>query len=245
MITEALAKVIVGLGNPGTQYEWNRHNLGFMVLDALAREKSGRWLSSVPSQKLVAYIGEQSAALARRADDGISGIFRGGPTPPASARAGEICNEFLGRDTSMLSRTCRIEIGSYPVLLVEPLTYMNNSGKAVQVLLTALQRSPQDLLLIFDDLNLPFGRIRIRERGSAGGHHGLESILSALNTEEIVRLRIGIGEDQMPGGKSDFVLADFPPGRQAELSETIMKAGNAVKSILMDGISKTMAIFNA
>jgi len=191
LITEALAKVIVGLGNPGKQYEWNRHNLGFMVLDALARERSGRW------------------------------------------------------SPDMLSRTCRIEIGSCPVLLVEPLTYMNNSGKAVQVLLAALQRSPQDLLLIFDDLNLPFGRIRIRERGSAGGHHGLESILTALNTEEILRLRIGIGEDQMPGGKSDFVLADFPPGKQAELSETIMKAGNAVKSMLMDGISKTMAIFNA
>ena len=131
------------------------------------------------------------------------------------------------------------------MLLVEPLTYMNNSGKAVQVLLAALQRGPQDLLLIFDDLNLPFGRIRIRERGSAGGHHGLESILSTLSTEEIVRLRIGIGEDRIPEDKSNFVLSNFPPGRQAALNETIMKAGNAVKSILMDGISKTMAIFNA
>jgi PTH1 family peptidyl-tRNA hydrolase len=159
--------------------------------------------------------------------------------------------DALARETSgkwssdMLSRTCRVEISRCPVLLVEPLTYMNNSGKAVRVLLAALQRGPQDLLLIFDDLNLPFGRIRIRERGSAGGHHGLESILSTLSTEEIVRLRIGIGEDQIPEDKSDFVLSDFPPGRQAELNETIMKAGNAVKSILMDGISKTMAIFNA
>ena len=159
MITEALAKVIVGLGNPGKKYEKNRHNIGFMVLDDLARKESDRWSSDA------------------------------------------------------LSQTCRIEIGSCPVLLVRPLTYMNNSGKAVQVLLEALQRSPQDLLLIFDDLNLPFGRIRIRERGSAGGHHGLESILSALNTEEIMRLRIGIGEDQMPEDKSDFVLSDFPPPR--------------------------------
>ncbi len=185
------SKVIVGLGNPGRRYERNRHNLGFMVLDALAREESGQWLP----------------------------------------------NGF--------SRTCRIEIGGGPVLLVEPLTYMNNSGKAVQALLEALQQSPQDLLLVFDDLNLPFGRIRIRERGSAGGHHGLESILSTLSTEEVVRLRIGIGEDPMPEDKSDFVLSDFPPAKQVELNETIMKAGNAVKSILMDGISKTMAIFNA
>jgi len=150
-----------------------------------------------------------------------------------------------GWSPNMLSRTCPIEVGGCPALLVEPLTYMNNSGKAVQVLLEALQRSPRDLLLVFDDFNLPFGRIRIRERGSAGGHHGLESIVSMLNTEEIVRLRIGIGEDQMPEDKSDFVLSDFPPAKQAELNETIMKAGNAVKSILMDGISKTMAIFNA
>jgi len=184
-------RLIVGLGNPGRPYERNRHNVGFMVLDALARNESGSWLPD------------------------------------------------------MLYRTCRIEMGRSPVLLVEPLTYMNNSGKAVQVLLSALQQSPQDLLLISDDLNLPFGRIRIRERGSAGGHHGLESILRALDTEEIVRLRIGIAEDRMPEDKSDFVLSDFPPGKQAELNETIMKAGNAVKSILMDGISKTMAIFNA
>ena len=189
--TGALAKIIVGLGNPGEQYARNRHNVGFMVLDAIARESGDNW----------------------------------------SARR--------------LSRICGIEIGGFPVLLAEPLTYMNHSGKAVYDLLSAFQRGPQDLLVIADDLNLPFGRIRIRERGSAGGHHGLESILGVLNTDEIMRVRIGIGEEQMPEDKADFVLSDFPQQKHAELTDMILKAGNAIKSILSDGVSKTMAIFNA
>jgi peptidyl-tRNA hydrolase, PTH1 family len=189
--TGALARIIVGLGNPGEQYARNRHNVGFMVLEALARESGGSW------------------------------------------------------SVRLLSRICRIEIGGSPVLLVEPLTYMNHSGKAVHALLSAFHRGPQDLLLVVDDLNLPFGRIRIRERGSAGGHHGLESILNVFNTDEIVRVRMGIGEERMPEDKAEFVLSDFPQQQQAELDDMILKAGSAVKSILSDGISKTMAIFNA
>jgi peptidyl-tRNA hydrolase, PTH1 family len=189
--TGALAKIIVGLGNPGEQYARNRHNVGFMVLDALARESGDSW------------------------------------------------------SVRLLSRICGIEIGGFPVLLAEPLTYMNQSGKAVCDLLSAFQRGPQDLLVVADDLNLPFGRIRIRERGSAGGHHGLESILDVLNTDEIVRVRMGIGEEQMPEDKADFVLSDFPQQKHAELNDMILKAGNAMKSILSHGVSKTMAIFNA
>jgi peptidyl-tRNA hydrolase, PTH1 family len=145
----------------------------------------------------------------------------------------------------LLSRTCRVEIGGRRILLVEPLTYMNQSGRAVFVLLSALRRSAQDLLLIVDDLNLPFGRIRIRERGTGGGHHGLESIIAALNTEEIGRIRMGIGEERMPQDKADFVLTNLPPEKQTELDDMIIKAGNAVKSILSDGVAKTMSIFNA
>jgi peptidyl-tRNA hydrolase, PTH1 family len=189
--TDALAQVIIGLGNPGERYARTRHNAGFMVLEALAREASGSW------------------------------------------------SAFL------LSRTCRVEIGGRRVLLVEPLTYMNHSGKAVHVLLSALGRPVQDLLLVIDDLSLPLGRIRIRERGSAGGHHGLESVLNTLNTDEVVRIRMGIGEEQMPQDKADFVLSDFPPEKKMELDNMIIKAGNAVKSILSDGVAKTMAIFNA
>ena len=131
------------------------------------------------------------------------------------------------------------------MILVKPATYMNHSGKAVHVLLSELQRSPQDLLLIVDDLNLPFGRIRLRKRGTAGGHHGLESILNILKTEEIMRLRLGIGEESMPEQKSDFVLSDFPPEKQTELDDMIVKACNAVKSILSNGVAKTMALYNA
>jgi peptidyl-tRNA hydrolase, PTH1 family len=189
--TDALAKVIVGLGNPGNRYERNRHNVGFMAVEALARMGSGRWSSN------------------------------------------------------LLSRTCRMDIGNHPVLLVEPLTFMNRSGEVVHVLLSALHRAPEDLLLLVDDLNLPLGRIRIRESGSAGGHRGLESILTTLETDAIVRIRMGIGEEGIPEDKSEFVLADFPPEKQKDLDEMIIKAGNAVKSILHDGVSKTMAIYNA
>lgn len=191
MEADALVKVIVGLGNPGPQYAGTRHNIGFMAVEALAREHWGVWTAN------------------------------------------------------MLSRTCQVVIGGSPVLLVEPLTYMNRSGMAVQVLLSALRRGPQDLLLLLDDLSLPFGRIRIRERGSAGGHRGLESILTLLETDEIVRVRVGIGEEQMPEDKSGFVLSGFPPEKQPELDELMIRAGNAVKSIIADGVSKTMAIFNA
>ena len=189
--TDALAKVIVGLGNPGRKYERSRHNIGFMVLEALAREAAGSW--------------------SRR----------------------------------MLSRTCRVGIDGVPVLLVEPLTYMNNSGSAVQGILSALERSPQDLLVVLDDFNLPLGRIRIRERGSAGGHRGLESILTLLNTDEILRVRIGVGAESMPDSRAQYVLSDFPTGSMPKVDEMIVKAGNAVKSILKDGVPKSMAIFNA
>ena len=187
----ALAKVIVGLGNPGRKYQRSRHNIGFMVLEALAREASGSW--------------------SRR----------------------------------MLSRTCRVEIEDVPVLLVEPLVYMNNSGSAVQGILSALERGPQDLLVVSDDFNLPLGRIRIREGGSAGGHRGLESILTLLNTDEILRVRIGVGEESMPDSRAEFVLSDWPAESMPKVDEMIVKAGNAVKSILKDGVSKSMAIFNA
>jgi PTH1 family peptidyl-tRNA hydrolase len=188
---ESPDRIIVGLGNPGEQYAGNRHNIGFMVVDALARDTgAGKWST-----------------------------------------------EFLGR-------ICTTVIDGHPVLLAEPWTYMNNSGKTVQLLLSALNRGPQDLLLILDDFSLPFGRIRIRERGSDGGHRGLESVMTVLNTDEIPRMRMGIGEEQMPEDKADFVLSDFPPGRQPELNDMIRKAEDAVKAILNDGVSKAMAVFN-
>ncbi len=183
--------VVFGLGNPGARYRSNRHNLGFMTVDALAREEGGRW------------------------------------------------------STHMFSSICRIEMNSRPVLLAKSLTYMNLSGEAVYSLMTGLQCGAEKLLLVYDDLALPFGRIRIRRKGSSGGHRGVESVLAALETEEIMRIRIGIGEEEMPEDTKDFVLSDFPPEKQTELNEMIHKAGDAVHSILQDGVSRSMTIFNA
>jgi len=186
---DPIDRIIVGLGNPGERYAQTRHNIGFMVLDALAREASGNW------------------------------------------------------NTRQQAKICRTDIAGCRVLLVEPLTYMNRSGDAVAAL--GERFGCDSLLALLDDLSLPLGRIRVRERGSAGGHHGLESIMEALGTDEIVRVRLGIGEENMPKDKASYVLSDFPLEKQAELDGLITKAGDAVKSILKDGVAKTMSIFNA
>ena len=158
----------------------------------------------------------------------------------------ELALEYKGKWLNYaLCDICRLEIARQQVLLAKPLTYMNHSGLAVHRLLSDLNRRVEDLILIADDLNLPFGRLRIRQRGSAGGHRGLASIFNALNTEDILRIRVGIGEEQMPEDKKDFVLSDFPPERYEQLQEVIHRTANAVKSMLRDGVNKTMAIFNA
>jgi len=130
-------------------------------------------------------------------------------------------------------------------MLVKPLTFMNECGEAMRLLRSRYDLASQDLLVTLDDLSLPLGRLRIRERGTAGGHHGLESILQAMESSEILRLRLGVGEDQMPQGKAEFVLSDFPAERQTEVNEMITRACEAVKTILRDGVSKAMAVYNA
>jgi len=165
--------------------------------------------------------------------------------------AGFLAADALARQTDgtwstfLSSRICKVEILEHPVLLAKPLTYMNRSGEAVHALVTAFKRGPENLVLIYDDLDLPLGRIRIRRTGSSGGHRGLESILEVFGTEEIMRIRLGIGEEQMPDDKIDYVLSDFPPEKRTELDGMIIKAGDAVKSILDNGVSKSMTIFNA
>jgi len=142
-------------------------------------------------------------------------------------------------------RICRARIAGQPAVLAEPLTFMNASGAAVAWLLSRYGGTSRDLLLISDDFNLPFGRIRIRERGSAGGHNGLESVFRSLGTEEVPRLRLGVGEETLPEDKAEFVLADFPPDRMRDLEEMILKAGDAVDFILREGVSKAMSVYNA
>ena len=191
-VREPTPSLIVGLGNPGQRYAKTRHNVGFMVVDALAGE-------------------------------GRPGIWT----------AGSRCS------------LCPREIDERQVLLVKPLTFMNRSGEAVKFLLSEQGLGPGDLLLLLDDLNLPFGKIRVRARGSAGGHNGLQSVLETVESEEVLRVRMGIGEENMPADKADFVLSDFPPERISGLGEMILRAGDAVKTILRHGVSKAMAVYNA
>ncbi len=147
--------------------------------------------------------------------------------------------------TQCQSLICTGKIGAEDVTLAKPLTYMNLSGRAVQLLLSEANLGPEDAILVFDDLNLAFGRIRIRERGSAGGHNGVESVVAVLGTEEIPRVRLGIGEDEMPEDKAVFVLSEFPPAREEELRDMLERAADAVGTIVTDGISRAMSVFNA
>jgi peptidyl-tRNA hydrolase, PTH1 family len=136
-------------------------------------------------------------------------------------------------------------IAAHQVLLAKPRTFMNVSGWAVQLLLAEYRLDPRDMIVILDDLNLPLGRIRIRERGSAGGHHGMESIIGTLGSDEVVRVRLGIAEDAMPEDKAGFVLAPFPRDRDTDLNEMIARAGQAVRTMISDGVSRAMSVFNA
>ena len=188
----AITNLIIGLGNPGERYAGTRHNAGFMVVDALAREAAAeRWSAE--------------------------------------------CRSLV----------CRAQIAGRASLLAKPLTYMNLSGQAAYLLLSEHRLTLKDVLLIVDDFNLPFGRIRLRATGSAGGHHGLESIIRALQSEEIARIRLGIGDEDAPVDRAEFVLSGFPPAREAELKDMIRMAGEAVKMILTEGVARAMSVFNA
>ena len=186
--------LIVGLGNPGAEYEWTRHNLGFMLIDKLAAE---------------------AGATVKRKQ----------------------CRSFVG--------SARIE--NERVRLVKPQTFMNLSGEAVACLLAKddLEDPSKSLIVISDDLALPFGTIRLRERGSAGGHNGLKSIIASIGTNEFMRLRIGIQPEHPVNDAKTFVLDDFPKAQRDEVKETLDKAAEAVHSVLREGIKKTMSVFNS
>jgi len=150
-----------------------------------------------------------------------------------------------GWEAECQALVCRCMIAGQPVVVAKPLTFMNLSGQAVDLLLERYPVGIEGIVVALDDLNLPFGRIRIRERGSAGGHRGLESVLRAVGTEELVRVRLGIGEEAWAGDVSDFVLSEFPTNRELELTEMVLRARDALKSILAEGVAKAMSVFNA
>lgn len=185
--------LIVGLGNPGSEYAETRHNLGFMVVDKLA----------------------------------------------------------AGAGVTAKRRECQSRVGNAlienrRVTLVKPQTFMNLSGEAVRCLTAKYEVSVADpLIVISDDLALPFGTIRLRERGSAGGHNGLKSIIEALGTNEFIRLRIGIQPEHPISDAKRFVLDNFTRTEKASLDEILERAAEAVRSILRDGSAKAMSLFNS
>jgi len=185
--------LIVGLGNPGKEYEWSRHNLGFMLIDKLA--------------------------------------------------------DAAGFDVKLRecqSRVGRGEIEGRTVKLVKPQTYMNLSGEAVACLFAKhqLDEPGEKLIVISDDLALPFGKIRIRAKGSAGGHNGLKSIIGALGTNEFTRLRIGIQPEHPISDSKRFVLDSFPGAIRPAVEEVLERSVEAIRSILRDGVLKAMTEYN-
>jgi PTH1 family peptidyl-tRNA hydrolase len=188
-------RLVVGLGNPGAEYEWTRHNLGFMLVDWLARS---------------------TGAQVKRRE----------------------CRALVGR----------AELEGAAIELVKPQTYMNLSGESVACL--ALKRETREsaasgLIVISDDLALPFGKIRLRARGSAGGHNGMKSIIAALRTDEFIRLRIGIQPSHPVGDTKRFVLDEFPKGERPEVEKILERSADALRAILRDGIDKAMAQYNS
>lgn len=193
-------RLIVGLGNPGAEYEWSRHNLGFMLIDKLSAEM------------------------------GIDLKLRE-------------CQSRVGRG----------EIEGCAVKLVKPQTFMNLSGDAVGCLaakhkLTSTEEKSfpgEKLIVISDDLALPWGKIRIRARGSAGGHNGLKSIIGRLGTNEFTRLRIGILPEHPVSDTKRFVLDSFSRSARVEVDEILERSAEAVRTILRDGVLKAMTEFNS
>lgn len=178
----------MGLGNPGRRYRGTRHNVGFEVVDRLAR----RWDAS----------------------------FR------ARGRAEVAEAEFAGK----------------PVWLAKPLTYMNLSGEAVGELVRHLGLEPWQVLVVYDDMDLPVGTVRVRARGSSGGHRGMASVLEVLGTSEVPRVRVGIGR---PGLDAvDHVLSRFSGEERAQVEEALERAADAVEAVLREGIQRAMDRFN-
>ncbi len=183
--------LIVGLGNPGAQYEWTRHNLGFMLVDLLARGHG---------------------AQVKRLE----------------------CRALVGKTTI---ETKRVE-------LAKPQTYMNLSGDAVSCLLSKPERAEASLIVISDDLALPFGTIRLRPKGSAGGHNGLKSIIAALKTEDFMRLRIGIAPEHPLNDTRRYVLEEFPGREREEVGKILERGADALRTVMLDGIEKAMQQYN-
>lgn len=191
MMNEQNPFLIAGLGNPGPDYRHNRHNVGFMVVDALARSLS------IPIQRV-----EQRAMLGKGVLD------------------------------------------SERVILAKPQTFMNNSGQSVASLARFYKIPLDQILVVHDDLDLPFGSLRLRPFGGTGGQKGMESIVNILGTREFPRLRMGIGRPPGRMDPADYVLHDFDSSQQDLLPEVLGRAVDAIRMFIVEGIEPAMNLFN-
>jgi len=185
---------VIGLGNPGSKYEFTRHNIGFRIIDSLARDMG------IEFNKVKSYY-------------------------------------------SLISRGM---INNHKVMLVKPQTFMNLSGRAVNRVVSYYKIPLQDLLIVYDDLNLELGQVRIRKKGSSGGHKGIESIMQYLNSEDIPRLRIGIGNPSVNYNFDcvSYVLSNFNNDEEDKIAEVIQLSTEAIKTIIEDGFEKAMRKYN-
>jgi len=135
-------------------------------------------------------------------------------------------------------------IGQAPVLLVQPQTYMNLSGQSVMAVLKYYKLPPSEIIVVYDDVSLPVGDIRVRERGSAGGQKGMIDIIAKLATDEFPRVRIGVGEKPEGWDLADYVLSRFPKSEWEAMIQGVTKAGDAAQLILKEGITAAMNEFN-
>jgi len=185
--------LIVGLGNPGTQYEGTRHNIGFTAIEALSRQFN---IVGKADKKFQAIVG-------------------------------------IGK------------VGDHRVILAQPTTYMNLSGQAVQKLLAYYDIPLLDLLVIYDEAALPFGRLRLRPSGSDAGQKGMRSIQQSLGgSQDIPRIRVGIGSPTPPMAMADYVLARFSPSERESLDDLLITMQKAVEAWLNEGMQTAMERFN-
>ena len=192
-------KLIVGLGNPGIEYQFTPHNAGFLAVDRIAEN------------------------------------------------CGVVLTNRRGR-----ALTARAKLAGQDVLLAKPETFMNLSGLSVAALVRELEIAipSEDLIVLYDELAIPLGTIRIRERGSANGHNGVKSISGALGTEEWLRIRIGVGKPALEDGREikaggkEYLLSPMRRQELAVLDEVLDRARNAVEAVLTRGVGAAMNEFN-
>jgi len=188
---DTIEYLVVGLGNPGAEYENTPHNLGFMVVDVLA---------------------ERNAVRVTRKEN--------------TARVG------LGT------------LGGKGVVLAKPQTFMNLSGPAIKGLLERYGLEPGRLIVVYDELDLPWGSLRIKPRGSAAGHNGVKSIIGSLGTNEFSRVRLGIHPGREIGDGAQFVLGQFKRAQKKDVEEAVVLAAEAVEFTIAEGVEKAMTKFN-